>query len=76
MAGIKGHSWGLKEDFNRIEVWYANGDFKAYPDVNPDSLDFNNEQGLLGFEFRSGHAAIVKLDNVNFIEVMYHDGED
>ena len=57
-------------DINRIEVTYTNGDFKAYPKVDPSSIEQDDK--LLGFDF-SGHAALINLGNVNFVEFSHEE---
>lgn len=57
-------------DVNRIEVTYTNGDFKAYPKVDPSSIERGDE--VLVFEF-SGHAALINLRNVNFVEFSHEE---
>ena len=58
----------------RIEVWFNNGLFRAFPKVNEKSLD-ENDDGILNkviaFEFgENKHKALISTRNVNFIEFM------
>lgn len=53
----------------RIEVLYANGEFRAYPNVNWESIIIEDED--IHFEFgEHGHVAYIIKSNVNFIEFM------
>ena len=55
----------------RIEVWFGNGEFRAFPNVIGESVE--EEDGFLTFTFGhdvegSPHEANINLDGVNFIE--------
>lgn len=58
------------KETTRIKIWFTNGLFRAFPEVNGEAFDFNDEQHLLVFEFSGGHGAVINLENVNFIEIM------
>lgn len=51
----------------RIEVWFTNGLFRAYPNVETNTI--KEEDGKLTFTFgEHKHQAVINIDNVNFIE--------
>ena len=51
----------------RVEVWFTNGLFRAYPNVETNTI--KEEDGKLTFTFgEHKHQAVINLDNVNFIE--------
>ena len=58
------------EHVNRIEIWFNNGLFRAYPDVDQETI--NGDDSYLTFKF-SGNIALIELHNVNFIEFMYDE---
>ena len=55
----------------RIEVWFKSGLFRAFPDVELDSVI--REGGETQFIFSGGHAACIQDENVNFMETMYNE---
>lgn len=52
----------------RLEVWFSNGLFRAFPHVVVDTIE--TEESMVTFEFgESGtHSVYLNLDNVNFME--------
>lgn len=52
----------------RIEVWFTNGLFRAYPNVKPLTIKENEKE--ITFEFVGGHTIWLNKDNINFIERM------
>ena len=57
----------------RIEIWFNNGLFRAYPKVVDYKFDDTDRRMAMTFGEHK-HTAFVNLENVNFIEVM--DDED
>lgn len=57
----------------RIEVWFNNGLFRAYPNVVAETT--RRVDNFMIFEFgaddNNRHVANINLDNVNFVEEMY-----
>ena len=55
----------------RIEVWFNNGLFRAFPKVDMNSLerDGTHIEFLLG-DSSPKHRAHLNLNNVNFLEIM------
>jgi len=56
----------------RIECWFTNGLFRAFPEVDPESLEEKEveEKEVIAFIFKGGHIANINKNNVNFIEIM------
>ena len=54
----------------RLEVWFKDGLFRAFPNVERESARMNEENNMLGFKFAGGHEATINLNNVNFMEEM------
>ena len=53
----------------RLEVWFNNGLFRAFPKVKPETIQ--NKEGFLVFIFgECSNQANINLSNVNFIEQM------
>ena len=59
----------------RIEVWFNNGLFRAFPKVKKETLIAEDKnQRELTFVFGGGeHEAVINMENVNFIEVMENE---
>lgn len=54
---------------NRVEIWFKNGDFKAFPEVTK----FDARGDRIMIQFGDDHVAIVFKPSINFIELMYED---
>ena len=54
----------------RIEVWFNNGLFRAYPFVNKFSMEKTDTTLVFEFGPLEKHEAYINLNNVNFIEYM------
>ena len=52
----------------RIEIWYNNGLFRAYPYVDKSSIEKIGEELTFKFGPLTKHDAYINLKNVNFIE--------
>ena len=53
---------------NRVEVWFNNGLFRAFPEVS----SFKFTDGRLEIIFgKHNNLAMINLNNVNFYELMY-----
>lgn len=58
----------------RVEVWYTNGLFRAYPKVDELSIKMEEKDRFMSFTFgEHNHSACINMDNVNFIEYMNED---
>lgn len=54
----------------RMEIWFKDGLFRAFPYVKQDTVEIRDD-GTLNFVFGNGeHEAIINMSNVNFIEIM------
>lgn len=53
----------------RVEIWFKDGLFRAFPYVIPDTVE-RKKDGSLYFKFGNEHEAIINMSNVNFIEIM------
>lgn len=56
-------------NITRIEVWFSNELFRAFPEVRPETLR-NDDPYVITFQFKGGHLAEINKSNVNFIEYM------
>ena len=55
----------------RIEVWFNNGLFRAFPKVNKETLKEEESLREVSFEFgENKHIAVINMQNVNFVELM------
>ena len=54
----------------RIEVWFADGLFRAFPNVKKDTYKVSDSGAFIMFEFGGGHIAKINLKKVNFMEEM------
>jgi hypothetical protein len=52
----------------RIEVWFSNGEFRAFPKVT--ELKWSEDGRFLFVKFGSGHKANINIANTNFVEMM------
>lgn len=57
------------EKEQRVEIWFKDGLFRAFPYVKPGTVD-KRKDGTLYFIFGNNHEAIINMSNINFIEVM------
>ena len=53
----------------RVEIWFKDGLFRAFPYVKPGTVDRRKDDTLC-FQFGNEHEAIINMSNVNFIEIM------
>ena len=60
----------LKSTLKRVEIWFNNGLFRAFPNVLGDTIYMDNKTGRMSFIFGNDHEARIILSNVNFIEIM------
>ena len=58
----------------RIEIWFNNGLFRAFPNVQESTIRKDGE--FLIFVFGHDHVANINLSNVNFIEEFMEAGEE
>lgn len=60
----------MNKNVNRVEVWFNNGEFRAFPGVIGETIKI--ELGYLSFRFggEHNHLAIIQMTKVNFIEMM------
>lgn len=56
----------------RVEVWFNNGLFRGYPNVDKETMREDEDLRELIFEFGEPvkHQACINMNNVNFIEFM------
>ena len=52
----------------RLEVWFNNGLFRAFPHVT--EMTFKEEAKMALIIFGGDHKSVINLDNVNFYELM------
>lgn len=70
----------MKDKIMRIEVWFKDGLFRAFPEV--DSKTIEKKDGILTFNFGANrgndhcHVANINLENVNFFESWLEYEED
>lgn len=52
----------------RVEVWFSNGLFRAFPEVRMDT--FKEKDDEISFHFKSDHVAKIMRKNIDFMEIM------
>jgi hypothetical protein len=57
----------------RVEVAFTNGDFRGYPDVVEDSLEYDEHQLEFDFGPDGAYSMVINMDNVLAVE--YFDEE-
>ena len=53
----------------RIEDWFNDGLFRAFPEVKSETIR-NEDPYTLTFQFKGGHLAELNKSKINFIEFM------
>ena len=52
----------------RVEVTFTNGDFRGYPDVVEDSLEYDEYQLEFDFGPDGAYSMVINMDNVLTVE--------
>lgn len=59
----------------RLEVHWSNGDFTAFPNLDGESIRYENDDNTMTFTFGDGvgekkHRGVIFLNKINFLEWM------
>jgi len=60
----------------RFEVWFNNGLFRAFPNVDTNTIKRTNEYLSFIFGKNQDHRANINMNNVNFLEEMKDSEEE
>lgn len=56
----------------RIDIWFKNDLFRAFPDVQVDTVE-RRSNGTIYFRFGNDHEAIIYESAINCMEIMYQE---
>lgn len=54
----------------RIEVWFSNGNFRAFPKVKEETVEVEGDKVTFTFGKSGTHEAILFLEKIDFMEKM------